>query len=168
MKRKLRSFSLGVLFIALISIATYYYTPMQSAVSQAARQACSLKFVSDIPLEDARRLYIDDHIWPAGPFVSISINEEEKSAEAHFLHLISTKANYYDGYGAIIDYDEDRVPLTPYQTGKDSIEPINKELRNNTFNVDKLDAALTEAFREPNPELPVRNTMAVVILSTLR
>lgn len=134
-----------------------------SALGLAARQACSLHFGADFSLRMARDTYIDRHIRPIGRFVSIELDATGRSARAAFLSAFSASAVYRDGYGCVLEHGEHIAALVPYLEGEIREEAVNVEVRNEYFDVESLNAAVADSFREPSDASP-RQTMAVVVL----
>ena len=152
---------LGLLF----GSAAYYLNPMiASAVSLAARQACSLYFSAGLPVNLARETYINGHVRPVGPYLDIEFNGIDRTVQASLFGLYTAHAAYFEGNGCVLDHGQ---PIVQINTRvKNSIQhvPINRETRSAKFDTDALAAALEAAFREPHESAP-RQTMAVLVLS---
>ncbi len=154
-----------LLFVLVVISALYYVKPiLNSAVALAARQSCSLKFAAGIPLSLARDTYVDRHIRPLGPYVSIELNEAAESAHASLLGVISSTAIHQPGYGCVLHHGQDIVKLSPYELVASQPVPINERVANANFDVEALRAVIEASFKEPNAQQP-RQTMAVLVLS---
>lgn len=156
--------SLALVGICVVIAAVYLKPTVTSAVGLAARQACSLHFAAGIPLSLARKTYIDRHIRPLGPYVSISIDTSDNSTRASLLSLMSATAVYRDGYGCVLDHGLNIVELEPYAISRIQNRTINQQARREDFDANALETAIEASFAEPNDAEP-RQTMAALVLS---
>lgn len=148
-----------------LGAAVFYLHPMiASALGLAARQACSLHFSAGLPPSLARETYINRHIRPVGPYVSITLDETGKFARASLLRLLSATARYRDGYGCVLDLGRDITPLTPYPPLATADVPVDLQAKSAGFDTAALDRAIEASFEEPSASSP-RQTMAVLVLS---
>ncbi|MEM6538827.1 MAG: serine hydrolase domain-containing protein, partial [Pseudomonadota bacterium] len=153
-------FALGVFALA---IGTKLPVIANSAVALAARQACTLTFVSGMPLDEARKTYIDDHIAPASSVVGISVDVANKAVSANLLGIVRRRASLTEGYGCILEYSEAHETLEAFKRPAPSLLRADEATHRMAFNENDLTEALEKAFREPLEE-SVRNTMAIVVL----
>lgn len=137
---------------------------VSSALGLAARQACSLHFSAGLPLTDAKPTYIDRHIRPLGPYVSIKTESDDQSATASFFSVFSATATHRSGYGCVLSLGQQASTITPYSRSEVVEIPLNVRAKSESFDTDALDAAIQRAFTEPNDQFN-RQTMAVLVLS---
>jgi len=162
--RKLLIVLLALLVVGVIVFAASpvhrIYLPSGTGIS--AKQACSLHFVSRLPVDRARALYIDPLLEPALPVLRIAVDTDRREARTSLLGLYGQTAVFRPGLGCTLVHDEDRFDRDLAVPEPDSFRPLPEDSAHRAARFDDaaLTAALDDAFAEPGG----RNTLAVVVL----
>lgn len=138
------------------------YLPTATGIS--AKQACSLHYVSGMPLARARALYIDPLLEPALPVLRVSVDEQQRQARASLLGLYGQTAAYRPGLGCSLVHDESNFDRSLALPNSDLFRPLQMDVahRRTHFDEAALSSALDAAFAEPAGG--GRNTLGVVVL----
>jgi CubicO group peptidase (beta-lactamase class C family) len=137
---------------------------LKTGAGFAAKQLCSLVYISGLEPERARALYIDPVLREGAYFVRMELDREAQAARARFPGVLSQIAVHREGYGCTLVQDEN-AGLEPAMRARIPSRPmaLDPSHRAAVFNPAKLRAALDRAFQE-DPEGPPANTLAVVVL----
>ena len=135
------------------------YAPSGTGI--AAKQVCSITFVSGLEPERTRALYVDPLLGRFAPYVSVSVDRSNNQVRSSFpLGLFTQTAVYRNGLGCTLVHSPSSfdyaltAPLPPAEALS-----IDEEHRNLWFDDAALDNALNEGFRDDD-----RNTLGVVVL----
>jgi CubicO group peptidase (beta-lactamase class C family) len=135
-----------------------------TGAAMAAKQLCSLVFVSGLEPDRARALYIDPLLRGGDSVIRTDVDRDDPAVEASIPGLLRRRAVHREGYGCTLVQDEERglEPLSrPYRPSRPM--HIDREHRRAAFDAQRLEAALDHAFhRDPDAE-PI-HTLAAVIL----
>ena len=136
--RKATLFGVTLVCLSVVLAGVYAKPMITSALGLAARQACSLELAAGIPLSLARETYIDRHIRPLGPYVSIQIDASADSARASLFNLISANATHRNGFGCVLDHGLGLVELESYAIAASSKTAINHRAKSVGFDADVI------------------------------
>lgn len=163
----MRKIFIAVLLIAVIGLIFFLSSPVNriylpTATGISAKQACSLHFVSGLPLARARELYIDPLLEPALPVLRIALDTENREARASLMGLYRQTAVYRPGLGCTLVHDESAFDRDLVAPAAEPFLPLPEDPVHRAANYDEvaLSDALDAAFAEPGG----RNTLAVVVL----
>lgn len=132
-------------------------------VGLAAKQLCSLVYVSGLEPDRAQSLYVDDAVSPLGLALSAEYDDERRRVTTTGLGLWSATAEMRDGLGCTLTtaLNGDETPLAALKLPDVQDEPLryapSKQVAR-SFDRSAVDQALERAFT------PEHNTMAVVVL----
>jgi CubicO group peptidase (beta-lactamase class C family) len=130
----------------------------------AAKQLCSLVFVSELKPERARALYIDPLLRDGAFIVRTELNEDAQAAIARVPGVLRQRAVHREGYGCTLVQDDDRAFGTATRARIPSRPMVLDEThRSEAFDQARLRAAVDRAFQQDLKQPPV-NTLAVVVL----
>ena len=149
----------GAVAVWGLGYAEFAARALPVGVGLSAKQLCSLHFVSGLPVDRARALYVDRIVEPLPPFLEVEVDAETRTLVASGLGTTST-ARFRDGYGCILDIDDRPLPdpraaRTP--APPDQLDAAHRKAR---FDAAALEAALDAAFENPED---ARNTLAVAV-----
>ena len=155
---------LGLLALVLFLASPLHRIYLPTATGISAKQACSLHFVSGLPLERARALYVDPLLEPALPVLRVSVDDGRGEARASLLGLYGQIAIHRPGLGCTLVHDESAFDRTLAVPEPDRFLPLPEDAghRAARFDEARLSAALQRAFEEPQGG--GRNTLGVVVL----
>ncbi|MGF1454801.1 MAG: serine hydrolase domain-containing protein [Alphaproteobacteria bacterium] len=136
----------------------------------AAKQTCSLVFVSNLDPDTAWDLYVAPLLGPAGQVASMTINEAEPSVTVSIGGFYPAKAVHRPRLGCTLHL-EPGTALEPTpadlsaaaDNGDPAPMPLDRAHRAEAFDTAALDRALDEAFATPEEAAP-RNTLAALVL----
>lgn len=165
----MRKLLLVVLLFAAIGSIAFLASPVNriylpTATGFAAKQACSLHFVSGLSLERARAMYIDPLLEPALPVLRVALDEDRREVRTSLIGLHGRTAVHRPGLGCSLVHDPGAFDRTLALPDPDPFETLRLDAAHRAAQFDE--AALTEAidaaFSEPDGG--GRNTLAVAVL----
>lgn len=163
LRKKIFFFSLFLLLALLALGVSYGLQYGYIGSSYASKMVCSCIFVSGRALDDIK----SEDLY-AVPFVTVKVNEQEKSVSSHIYGLAKTKAIYRPGLGCTL-VNGISEPVLRQQPGL-SIDPSAAHLPDLLVapmpaHIDslRLAAAVNRAFAEDNPD-QVKRTRAILVL----
>ncbi len=137
---------------------------LTTGVGVAAKQLCSLVFVSELEPEHARALYIDPLLRDGVSILRMHVDREGQGAAARIPGILGQRALHRAGYGCTLVQDEDRgLQRVTRERAASRPMALDRAHRDAFFDPVKLDAAIDQAFRQDPEQLPA-NTLAVVVL----
>ncbi len=155
----------GLLALAgLIAWFVYYGMFLSQALpggtGLVAKHLCSLHYVSGLPVDKARALYIDPFVQPLSGFLDITVDREEETLTAVGFGLATSIARHRQGYGCTLVYDG--ATLEPSRASLPDLPPaaVNTTHRQANFDLAALDTAVDAAFANDENR---RNTLAVAV-----
>jgi CubicO group peptidase (beta-lactamase class C family) len=157
-----------VAIAVLVPLGSFLYTAVPGGTSFAAKQLCSLVFVSGLDPERAMETYVEAVISPLGNSLHFEVDRERRTVHASsFFGLVEAEAAHRRGCGCTALHEstaeELRAAFTPMPTGQPDLTwEIDAEHRGRFFEEAGLDRAVEEAFAEPDGG--GRNTLAVLVL----
>ncbi len=93
---------LAAIFVAVLAGAGYFAAVAAPAgTGLAAKQLCSLVFVSGMPARQAVEQYINPLIGPLPPFLRWSVDPARKEVRASALGFAEARAAAHSGYGCV-------------------------------------------------------------------
>jgi CubicO group peptidase (beta-lactamase class C family) len=135
-----------------------------TATAVAAKQTCSLEFVSGLEREQAGAWYVEPLIRQAVSIVRIDVDPQRRAVTARVPGIASRVAVHRRGYGCTLVRDaDDELQPAPATRPASPDMLLDRAHRDAVFDGEKLDAALARAFREEGDGPPL-NTLAVVVL----
>lgn len=165
----MRKFLIAFLGLVLLGLLVFLVSPVNriylpTATGISAKQACSLHFVSGMPLERARALYLDPLLEPALPVLRVSLDTGRSQATASLLGLYRQTAVHRPGLGCTLVHDEGQFDRTLSVPESDAFEPLAfaSGHRASRFDEAAVESALDKAFSEPSGG--GRNTLAIAVL----
>lgn len=158
------------LTVTLLSPVGQRLLPVSTGL--AAKQACSLVFVSGLDLAEARRLYLDPVLQPGSPHLTITVDRSGDGAvRASLRGLFERRAIHRPGLGCTLlstglggqSVSSSLPPVQGVKASAPSPMRLDARHRDAIFEPGRLENALTSAFEEPSDGAPL-NTLAVVVL----
>jgi CubicO group peptidase (beta-lactamase class C family) len=142
-----------------ISYGRFAMVAIPSGVGIAAKHLCSLHFVSGLPVDRARALYVDAFVQPLTEFLEVAADADSATLVASGLGSEST-ARYREGYGCTLVHDGGE--LQPSRPAPAVAEPdvVDVAHRDAHFDANALAGALDAVFENPEGR---RNTLAVAV-----
>ncbi len=133
------------------------------AAGMAAKQICSLRFVSGMDVGRARALYLEAPLQGADAILEIDVDPVRESVTARVPGIVSQRAVHRRGFGCTLVQDESHA-LEPVEAPaiESSVMRLDAAHRAEVFDADRLAAAVDRAFRE-TAGAPARDTLAVVV-----
>ena len=106
-----RSVSALIFAVLLTGLGWYAAVATPSGTGLAAKQLCSLVFVSNMPAERAMEIYVHPLVGPLPPFLNWQVDPALKQTRVSALGLAEARAVAHPGYGCIqlIDRNIDQV-----------------------------------------------------------
>jgi len=150
---------LGVLAVWGTNYASFAARAVPAGVGLSAKHLCSLHFVSGLPVDRARALYIDPFVQPLTSFLDVEVDADTKTLVASGLGSTST-ARHRDGYGCTLTFPEGELQGRRAARPPSYPDRLDAAHRDAHFDTTALDAALDAAFENPRG---ARNTLAVVV-----
>jgi len=165
----MRTFLLALLVLLAVGLLVFLLSPLNriylpTATGFTAKQACSLHFVTGLPLDRARALYIDPLLEPALPVLRVGLDQDRGEVRTSLAGLYRQTAVYRPGLGCSLVHHEsgfDRALALPDPDPFEAL-PLDIAHRAERFDEEMLAAAIERAFAEPPGG--GRNTLAVAIL----
>lgn len=146
-----------------LGLALFVRVAAPVGTALAAKQLCSLAYVSGLERGFARAAYVERHVWPLGMDLEVRYDDAARSVETTGFRLWSARARFRPGLGCTLLHGGARLAgLTLPSVVADPISPDPDHARARFDNA-ALEEALDAAFSDP-PGGPPRNTLAVVIL----
>ncbi len=158
-----RIIGLSILGVIALGVAAFLISPLHriflpSGTGLAAKQICSLVFVSGLDEARARSLYVDPLMGGARDTLRVTVRD--RAVTVSTLGLYGRRAVYREGLGCTVVPDQATVdetlavpPSRPFMP-----LPLDETARGIAFDRDRLDAALATAFET------VDTTLAVAVL----
>lgn len=137
---------------------------LKTGAGVAAKQLCSLVFVSDLKPEMARALYIDPLLREGAYIIRMDLERNPEAAVAWVPGVLSQRAVHREGFGCTLVQEENQgiVPASRPREPSRSMA-LDRTHRDDAFDPPKLEAAIARAFQQDPAQLPA-NTLAVVVL----
>jgi CubicO group peptidase (beta-lactamase class C family) len=148
---------LGLALVRFVRVAV----PVGTAL--AAKQLCSLAYVSGIDREYARTAYVEPHVRQLSWSLDVRYDDAARTVETTGFRVWSARARYRPGLGCTLLHDD--APLADLALPEMSAAPISPdpEHAGASFDTAALERALDAAFADP-PGGPPLHTLAVVVL----
>lgn len=130
----------------------------------AAKQLCSLVFVSRLEQDRALELYVNPLLREATAILWVDIDLVDQTVTARVPGISTQHAIHRPGYGCTLEVDSN----LEWQSGPGA-KPnspdmvLDETYRDQIFNTDKLATAVDRAFLQA-PSAPLTNTLAAVVL----
>lgn len=161
-----RPFAWAVGFVLLVGLlfgTRFVLEAAPGGVGLAAKQLCSLVYVSGFEPERAQSLYVDDAVSPLSIALSAEYDDARRRVTTTGVGLWSATAEARDGIGCTLTtaLDDDETPLTAVKLPAVRAQPLRHAAPGEvarSFDRGVVDLALEQAFA------PEHNTMAVVVL----
>ncbi|MEM1435182.1 MAG: serine hydrolase [Pseudomonadota bacterium] len=126
-----------------------------------AKQLCSLHYISGLDPHRARKLYIESLIGPGDRLFSHEIDTQQRAVHVRGAGR-SARAYHHAGLGCVLDTPA--APLTETVTiNRAPAEAVDYGHRRQHFDQQALEAALDQAFAEPEGTAARRNTLAIAV-----
>lgn len=152
------------LTLGSLATACTLRTQLATGTGVAAKQLCSLVFVSDLEPERAAALYVDPLLQGASSIMRMRVDREERSVRVSVPGVVSQRADHRSGYGCTLIRDASRpLERAPRATRASAPMAVDPDHRDAFFHPAELEAAIERAFRE-DPQGPAANTLAVAVL----
>jgi CubicO group peptidase (beta-lactamase class C family) len=137
---------------------------LKTGAGAAAKQLCSLVFVSNLKPDLARALYIDPFLREGAYVMRMDLERHPEAAVAWVPGVLSQRAIHREGFGCTLVQEGNRgiVPVSRPREPSRSMA-LDRAHRDDAFDTAKLEAAIARAFQQ-DPEQPPANTLAVVVL----
>lgn len=162
---------LGIAGIAVIGgLAALNLSPvgrvyLPSGTGIAAKQVCSLTFVSGLDSDYAKSIYIDPLLGAAGGAITVDLDDQAREVRAGVFGLFwRQRAVYRDGLGCTLvhgrgTFDPDLAVPLPHD-----FQPLELDIahRDANFDTAALDAVIAAAFDDPDADR--RHTLGVAVL----
>jgi CubicO group peptidase (beta-lactamase class C family) len=146
-----------------LGLALFVRVAAPVGTALAAKQLCSLAYVSGLDRGFARAAYVDQHVWPLSMYLDVRYDDAARSVETTGFRLWSARARYRAGLGCTLLHGDARLAdLALSSVAADPISPDPDHARKR-FDAAALEEALDAAFADP-PGGPPRHTLAVVVL----
>ena len=151
--------------IAALNLSPLGRVYLPSGTGIAAKQVCSLTFVSGLDSDFAQSIYIDPLLGGAADQIHVKVDTEAREVSAGVFGLFwQQRAVWRDGLGCTLVHDArsfDADLTVPVEQDFQPLE-LDTELRESRFDVAALDAAVDAAFGDAGNDL--RNTLGVAVL----
>ena len=151
--------------IAALNLSPLGRVYLPSGTGIAAKQVCSLTFVSGLDSDFAQSIYIDPLLGGAADLIHVKVDTEAREVSAGVFGLFwQQRAVWRDGLGCTLVHDArsfDADLTVPVEQDFQPLE-LDTELRESRFDVAALDAAVDAAFGDAGNDL--RNTLGVAVL----
>jgi len=151
------SAAVGLVLLLFVRVAA----PVGTAL--AAKQLCSLAYVSGLDRGFARTAYINRHVRPLSISLDVRYDDSTRSVEATGFRLWSARARYRPGLGCTLLHADARFEELALPRIVGAPMPADPDGAKTRFDEDALKRTLDEAFADP-PGGPPRYTLAVVVL----
>ena len=151
--------------IAALNLSPLGRVYLPSGTGIAAKQVCSLTFVSGLDSDFAQSIYIDPLLGGAADQIHVKVDTEAREVSAGVFGLFwQQRAVWRDGLGCTLVHDArsfDADLTVPVEQDFQPLE-LDTELRESRFDVAALDAAVDAAFGDAGND--PRNTLGVAVL----
>ena len=151
--------------IAALNLSPLGRVYLPSGTGIAAKQVCSLTFVSGLDSDFAQSIYIDPLLGGAADLIHVKVDTEARDVSAGVFGLFwQQRAVWRDGLGCTLVHDArsfDADLTVPVEQDFQPLE-LDTELRESRFDVAALDAAVDAAFGDAGND--PRNTLGVAVL----
>ena len=151
--------------IAALNLSPLGRVYLPSGTGIAAKQVCSLTFVSGLDSDFAQSIYIDPLLGGAADQIHVKVDTEAREVSAGVFGLFwQQRAVWRDGLGCTLVHDArsfDADLTVPVEQDFQPLE-LDTALRESRFDVAALDAAVDAAFGDAGNDL--RNTLGVAVL----
>jgi CubicO group peptidase (beta-lactamase class C family) len=147
----------------VLGLVLYVRTAAPVGTALAAKQLCSLEYVSGLDRGFARAAYLDHHVRQLSMGLEVRYDDTTRSVETTGFGIWSARARYRPGLGCTLLHPGlrfEELALPRIAAAPISADPDRARTR---FDAAALDRALDEAFADP-PGGPPRNTLAAVVL----
>ena len=149
-----------VLIGAGVGVASWLAKAIPVGTGLAAKHLCSLHFVSGLPVDRARALYVDPFVEPLTPFLEVVVDRQAATLEARGLGS-RARARFREGYGCTLLHGDGALqPARGVRSAAPPEETVDVAHRDTHFDADAVAAALDTAFANPGGR---RNTLAVAV-----
>ena len=165
-RRALASAAFGALSVAGCALLpnSAFRAQLGTGAGVAAKQLCTLEFVSGLDRDRARELYVDPILQEGARVLRVEFDAEAQTVTARLTGLAEAHAVHRSGYGCTLVLDPEAEMQPPAEDRVRSpemwLDPAHRDV---AFDADALDAAVTFAFEQP-PDSPPLDTLAVVVL----
>lgn len=129
----------------------------QNGIGYAAKQLCSLVYVSALEPEKVKSLYIDPTISHLNLDLSIAYDHQHRRVRVSMLGLLSATAEMHDGLGCTLtsSNSDSLIPAIELPTVENEpVEHISPQDFTHDFDKPAVEKALERAF------IPEHNTLA--------
>ena len=130
----------------------------------AAKQLCSLVFVSELEPVRASALYVDPLLRESSSIMRTQVDREARSVRVGVPGVVSQRALHHPGYGCTLVRNAsrrmERAPRKPRPSRPMTLDRAHREAH---FDSARLEAAIARAFTG-DPGRPPLNTLAVAVL----
>ncbi len=153
----------AILAVLGLGLALFVRVAAPVGTALAAKQLCSLAYVSGLDRGFTRTAFVEPHVWPLGMDLEVRYDDAARSVETTGFRLWSARARYRPGLGCTLLHRD--AVLADLALPDMTVTPISAdpEHAGASFDTAALERALDGAFAEPAGG-PPRNTLAVVIL----
>ncbi len=125
----------------------------------AAKQLCSLVYISGLDPERARQLYIDPVLGPARTHLKVCYDDKNKRVEASYLGIWRALAEYREGIGCTLIFGRDKKrrfsPIALPHVPEKPLSNLDPEEISLNFNPLAVETALDRALNEADQTLAV-------------
>jgi CubicO group peptidase (beta-lactamase class C family) len=156
--------------LALFVVGCSGFSPLRArdqlgtGVAVAAKQLCTLQFVSGLDEERAREWYLAGLLRGADSAMRIETDRAGGSVTVSLLGLARARAVHRGGLGCTLVHDPSiEMPAIDGAATASAGMQLDRPHREAVFEASALDAALARAFQQ-DPDRPPANTLAVVVL----
>ncbi len=158
---KLAALAAGVGLLAwLVSYAGFLAQALPNGTGLAAKHLCSLHFVSGLPVERARALYIDAFVQPLTSFLDVEVDAAAGTLTATGFGFATSHARHRTGYGCTLVHGDGELSPERDEAPPAVHTPLNDDHRAAHFDSGQLESALDAAFVNEDNR---RNTLAVAV-----
>ncbi len=158
---KLAALAAGVGLLAwLVSYAGFLAQALPNGTGLSAKHLCSLHFVSGLPVERAKALYIDAFVQPLTSFLDVQVDAASATLTTTGFGLATSRARHRRGYGCTLVHGDGELGRGRGDAPPAILTALNENHRATHFDTGRLKRALDAAFLNENKR---RNTLAVAV-----
>ncbi len=146
-----------------LGLALFVRVAAPVGTALAAKQLCSLAYVSGLNREFARAAYVDPHVRQLSMSLDVRYDDSARSVETLGFGLWSARARHRPGLGCTLLHPDTRFEELALPRMAAVPVSIDRDHARARFDVTALERALDTAFADPRGG-PPRHTLAVVVL----